>query len=57
MKTERDLVLDFFDATEVSPCGCKAVVNNRWEFITDLIVKYRRNQKSKQTAKIRQQKL
>ena len=49
MKTERDLVLDFFDATEVSPCGCKAVVNNRWEFITDLIVKYRRNQKSKQT--------
>lgn len=57
MKTERDLVLDFFDATEVSPCGCKAVVNNRWEFITDLIVKYRRNQKSKQTAKIRRQKI
>ena len=57
MKTEKQLVLEFFNATEIDEFGVKALVNNRWEFITDLTIKYRQNQKTKKTAKIRQQKI
>lgn len=57
MKTEKQLALEFFNAIEIDELGIKAKVNNSWEFITDLITKYRRNQKTKQTAKIRQQKI
>lgn len=56
MKTERDLALEFFNVTEVSKCGYRALVGRKWEFITDLIVNYRKAIKTKRNSKLNLEK-
>lgn len=51
IKSEKELAIEYFNATEIDEDQIRAKVNNKWIYITDLIVEYRKKQKVKKSQK------
>lgn len=57
MINEKQLVLEHYNCEELDELQVRARIGKTWYYITDLISKYRKEQKTKSKSKIRQEKM